>query len=289
MKSVVVTGVSSGIGHAATVALTRRGFHVFGSVRSIADADRFTATFGGAVTPLVFDVTDRAAIERAASLVRDRLAGRTLIGLVNNAGVAVVGSLLDVRLADFEAQLAVNVTGPLSMIQVFAPLLGVDRFLKGAPGRIINVSSVSGIVAVPFFGPYTASKYALEALSDTLRRELTVYGIHVVTINPGFIETPFYDKTARAASAPPPDSPLSAAAAALEKDAAKRRRSALAPEAVAAVMLSALTATRPKRRYVVVPNRWTDWIVPRLLPPSIADWLICSRLRLTRPAPGKGR
>ena len=140
MKSVVVTGVSTGIGWGTTKVLTKAGFHVFGSVRKEADAQRLKQEFGDKFTPLLFDVTDVAAVKRGADQVRAALKGEKLFGLVNNAGIAVSGPLLELPVDDFRNQLEVNVTGPLIVTQAFAPLLGADATLKGQPGRIVNIS-----------------------------------------------------------------------------------------------------------------------------------------------------
>ncbi len=136
MHSVVVTGVSTGIGWGTTKVLIRNGLHVFGSVRKQADADRLTQEFGSAFTPLLFDITDEAAIQAAALLVRERLAGETLFGLVNNAGIATAGPLMHQPLEEFRHQIDVNLVGQLIVTRAFLPLLGTDRALKGDPGRI---------------------------------------------------------------------------------------------------------------------------------------------------------
>ena len=189
MKTVVVTGVSTGIGHAAARVLLDKGFKVFGSVRSEADAAKLKHELGAHFTPLIFDVIDVAAVAEAAEQVRAALAGKTLYGLVNNAGIAVPGPLLHIRIDDFRRQLEVNLTGQLIVIQNFAPLL------DGAnPGRIVMISSVSGQNAAPFVGPYSTSKFGLEGFSESLRRELMVYGIDVIVIAPGAIATPIWDK-----------------------------------------------------------------------------------------------
>ena len=159
-NSVVVTGASTGIGWGCVKILTAAGFHVFGSVRKPADAERLTQEFGANVTPLLFDVTDQVAVANAARDVEQALDGETLAGLVNNAGIAVAGPLIYLNVEDFEKQLAVNVTGPLIVTQAFAPLLGADRSRHGAPGRIVMISSVGGRNALPFAGPYAASKFA---------------------------------------------------------------------------------------------------------------------------------
>src|SRR5271154_2499731 len=165
MKSVVVTGVSTGIGWGCVKVLIAGGFRVFGSVRKEAAADRLSKEFGSNFTPLIFDVTDEAAVAAGARQVEAALGGETLTGLVNNAGIAVVGPLIDLRIEEFERQLAVNLTGPLIVTQAFAPLLGVAGLQRSAPGRIVMISSVGGKNAMPFLGPYCASKFGLEGLS----------------------------------------------------------------------------------------------------------------------------
>lgn len=197
MRSVVVTGVSTGIGWGTTKVLIRNGLQVFGSVRKQADADRLRQEFGSAFTPLLFDITDEPATQSAMLLVRERLAGATLFGLVNNAGIATAGPLMHQPLAEFRHQIEVNLIGQLIVTRAFLPLLGTDRALKGQPGRIVNISSVGGKVAAPFIGAYAASKHALEGLSESLRRELLLYGIDVIVVGPGAVATPIWDKAAQ--------------------------------------------------------------------------------------------
>src|SRR5438477_8562922 len=194
-RSVVVTGASTGIGWACVKVLIASGFHVFGSVRKQADAERLAKEFGNSFTPLIFDVTDEAAVAVGAKQVETALAGATLFGLVNNAGIAVPGPLLYLKVDDFKNQMAVNLTGQLIVTQAFAPLLGADRERTGAPGRIVMISSVGGKNALPFVGPYAASKFALEGLSESLRRELMVFGIDVIVVAPGAVATPIWDKS----------------------------------------------------------------------------------------------
>ena len=171
MKSVVVTGASTGIGWGCVKVLTGKGFHVFGSVRKQADADRLAKEFGPPFTPLLFDITNEAAVRDGARAVADKLGDAPLAGMVNNAGIAVSGPLLHLEIAEFRQQLEVNVTGQLIVTQAFAPLLGAspDR-ISAAPGRIVMISSVGGKLASPFVGPYNASKFALEGFSDSLHQ-----------------------------------------------------------------------------------------------------------------------
>jgi len=193
-KSVVITGVSSGIGWGTAKVLIGHGIRVFGSVRKQSDADRLSREFGPLFSPLILDVTDESAIRSAAAQVEERMGGMKLWGLVNNAGIAVPGPLLHLPLALFRQQLEVNLVGHLATIQAFAPSLGTDARFSGAPGRIVNISSVGGKIGPPFLGAYVAAKHALEGLSETLRRELILYGIDVIIVGPGSVATPIWDK-----------------------------------------------------------------------------------------------
>lgn len=162
-NSVVVTGVSTGIGWGCVKVLTAAGFHVFGSVRKPADADRLANEFGANVTPLLFDVTDEAAVAAGARKVHVALGDDTLFGLVNNAGIAVPGPLLYLKIDDFRRQVAINLTGQLIVTQAFAPLLGADRTRQGAPGRIVMISSVGGKNALPLNDPMPLPSSASKA------------------------------------------------------------------------------------------------------------------------------
>ena len=193
-RSVVVTGVSSGIGLGAVKTLTAKGIHVFGCVRKQADADRLLKEVPEKVTPLIFDVTDDAAVRAGANYVRTALNGKTLFGLVNNAGIALPGPVLHQPLKDFRAQIEVNLIGAFTVLQAFAPVLGADRTLQCKPGRIVNITSLGGRIGSPFLSGYCAAKHGLEGLSESLRRELMLYGIDVIIIGPGAVKTPIWDK-----------------------------------------------------------------------------------------------
>ncbi len=211
MKSIVVTGASTGIGWGCVKVLVRDGFHVFGSVRKVSDGERLSQEFGERFTPLVFDVTDEAAVAAGAKQVATALANSTLFGLVNNAGIAVSGPLLYLAIDDFKHQFAVNLTGQLIVTQAFAPLLGADRARQGSPGRIVMMSSIAGRNGVPFLGAYASSKFALEGMSESLRRELMLFGIDVIVIGPGAIATPIWDKAEALDIAPLANTPYGSA------------------------------------------------------------------------------
>ena len=161
---------------------------------SLGDADRLSKEFGDAYKPLIFDVTDPAAIAKAVVEVRTALGNGRLSGLVNNAGVAVTGPLLELPLAEFRRQIEVNLVSVLAVTQAFFPLLRKAADDGGRPARIVNISSVAGRFAAPFLGPYAASKHGVEGLSDSLRRECMLYGVDVVVIDPASVATPIWDK-----------------------------------------------------------------------------------------------
>src|SRR6202453_4334458 len=194
MRSVVITGVSTGIGWATAKLLLERGFQVFGSVRKAVDADRLKTEFGANFIPLTFDVTDEAAVLSAAREVRAALAGETLAGLVNNAGIAVAGPVLELSADEFRRQMDVNVIGPIIATQAFGPLLGSDPSLKGPKGRIVMISSVAGKTGNPLMSAYCSSKHAIEGLSESLRREMMLFGIDVIIVAPGAVKTPIWAK-----------------------------------------------------------------------------------------------
>src|ERR1700747_3255223 len=194
MPDVVITGASSGIGFAACEALIRRGFRVFGSVRTKPDADRLTEQLGPQYVPLIFDVTDADSVNQVAAAVEKMLGEKRLFGLVNNAGIAVLGPLAYLPLERFRMQIEVNLLGVHTVTQAFLPLLGTDSSRVGAPGRVVNISSISGRLAMPFVGAYAASKFGLEGYSDSLRRELMLFGIKVILIEPRAVATPIWEE-----------------------------------------------------------------------------------------------
>jgi NAD(P)-dependent dehydrogenase (short-subunit alcohol dehydrogenase family) len=281
MQSVVITGASTGIGWAATKLLLSRGFRVFGSVRKPADADRLKGEFGANFTPLLFDVTDEAAVLAAAREVRTALAGETLTGLVNNAGIAVAGPVLELSADKFRQQMEVNVIGPIIATQAFGPLLGSDPTLKGPKGRIVMISSVAGKNGNPLTPAYSASKHAIEGLSESLRREMMLFGIDVIIVAPGAVKTPIWGKTEELSGYE--NSPY---APALEKIRAYTKHLSeigLPAEKIAEVIADALTSANPKVRYQVTPDPMRH-LITGILPKRTVDRIIAKRLGLMPPA-----
>jgi NAD(P)-dependent dehydrogenase (short-subunit alcohol dehydrogenase family) len=283
-RSVVVTGASTGIGWGTAKVLLAHGFHVFGTVRKQTDADRLANEFGRAFTPLLMDVTNHTAVARAAEQVGASLGQQRLAGLVNNAGIAVPGPLLHLPLEEYRRQLEVNLIAPLAVIQAFAPLLGTDRGRDGSPGRVVNISSVAGKVGIPFLGAYVASKHALEGMSESLRRELLLYGIDVIVIGPGAVATAIWDKAEGDEYGPYRTTDYGTIIDRFAQYFITEGRKGLPPEAVGEVVYQALTLSKPKVRYAVVGKKLQDWTLPRLLPKRMVDRLIG---RQTGLLPGK--
>jgi NAD(P)-dependent dehydrogenase (short-subunit alcohol dehydrogenase family) len=289
--SVVITGASTGIGESCVAAALDAGFLVLGSVRRESDARRLAARYGADFAPLFFDVADGGAIARAAAEVETRLRGETLAGLVNNAGVAVPGPLLHLPIEEFQRQMEINLIGQLRVVQAFAPLLGAGEKCAGPPGRIVNMSSVAGTLALPLLGAYAASKHALEGFSDALRRELMIYGVDVIVVQPGVIATPIWDKAKLVDFSRYDATIYGPAARDMQKWAVERGRSGPPPSLVAAAVMRALTARNPPARIRVVPRPFLDWVLPRMLPARILDRLIARRLGFRHPRgtpPGEG-
>jgi NAD(P)-dependent dehydrogenase (short-subunit alcohol dehydrogenase family) len=273
MQSVVVTGVSTGIGWGIGKVLIERGFRVFGSVRKAADAERLKAEWGEAFVPLIFDVTDEAAVKAGAVLVEEALKGETLFGLVNNAGIAVPAPLIYQPIDDYRYQLEVNLVGPLIVTQAFIKLLGADHQRTGKPGRIINITSIGGIMAGVFSGAYHASKFGLEGLSESLRRELLVHGIDVIAIGPGAVATPIWDKAEQVDASVYEHTEYGSAIKVYQQYMIARGRKGYPPEHIGEVTWKALTVDNPPVRYgySVVPNPLRNWILPRLMPKRRVD------------------
>jgi len=283
MQSVVITGASTGIGWATAKLLLDRGFRVFGSVRKQADADRLKEQFGASFTPLLFDVTDEAAVLAAARQVRAALNGETLMGLVNNAGIAVAGPVLGLAADEFRRQMDVNVIGPIISTQAFGPLLGSDPTLKGPKGRIVMISSVAGKSGNPLMSAYSASKHAIEGLSESLRRELMLFGIDVVIVAPGAVKTPIWSKADEVDISGYRNSPYFPALERIRKFMMHLGESGLPAEKIAETIAEALTAANPKVRYQLTPDPMRH-LMSAVLPKRTVDKIIAKRLGLMRPA-----
>jgi NAD(P)-dependent dehydrogenase (short-subunit alcohol dehydrogenase family) len=282
MRSVVVTGASTGIGWASARLLLDKGFRVFGSVRKQADAERLKAEFGANFIPLMFDITDEAAVLAGARDVRAALDGETLAGLVNNAGIAVTGPVLELSADQFRRQMDVNVIGPIIATQAFGPLLGSDPSLKGPKGRIVMISSVAGKNGNPLTPAYAASKHALEGLSESLRRELMLFGIDVVIVAPGPVKTPIWSKADEVDISAYQNSPYFPALQKVRAYMLHLGNIGLPAEKIAETVYEALMTPHPKVRYQITPDPLRH-IMTAHLPKRMVDKIIAKRLGLMPP------
>ena len=281
-SAVVVSGVSSGIGLAVARDLCARGFHVFGTVRREVDAARLHQELAPNFTPLFLDITDQGAILAAAKTAHDALAGATIFGLVNNAGAGGGGPLMHQDPAELMSAFHNLAVGPVMMAQAFLPMLGARRGFKGPPGRIVNITSVGGRIAFPFLGSYVAGKHALEALSDCLRRELLLYGIDLIIVEPGATKTAIWQKAVAEENPRYTETDYGPSYGAFIREFSEEGQSGLDPARVARIVHSALTVRRPRTRYAVVPKRLLNWSLPRLLPDRAVDIIFARRLGLKR-------
>jgi NAD(P)-dependent dehydrogenase (short-subunit alcohol dehydrogenase family) len=282
MKYVVVTGASTGIGRASVKVLIQKGFHVFGSVRKQVDADNLIEEFGDKVIPLIFDATDVTAIKVAAEKVKNILGDTILSGLVNNAGVAVTGPLMHIPIDEFRHQMEVNTVGPIMVTQAFLPLLGAVNPPVENPGRIINITSMAGVRAAPFFGPYSASKHALEAISGSLRQELLIYGVDVIIIGPGAVATPIWSKAERVDISQYDDTDYKQSYKKMNDFMSAMGPQGVPVETVGELVHHTIITDKPKVRYAIAPNMLTDWIIPQNLPKRVLDKIIASKIGLTK-------
>ncbi len=272
--AVLITGASSGIGNTSALMLDALGYRVFAGVRRPADAERLLAQGSGRLRPVLLDVTDAAAIAAALETVAAAVGEHGLAGLVNNAGIAVGGPLEYLTTDELRGQFEVNVFGLHAVTRAFLPLV------RRAGGRIIHIGSISGRISSPFIGPYAASKYAIEALTDALRLELAPEGIHVAVIEPGQVRTGIWDKGRAAFAAVAqriPDEGITRYGPrlrVLEWMVEQAPRVASPPEAVGEAVIHALESADPRTRYVVGRDARVRLALARLLPDRLMDALV---------------
>lgn len=279
-KCFLVTGASTGIGRAIADTLVGQGHFVFASVRKPNDGEAIATAYGDSGLPVYFDVSDQAGIDAAVALISAKLDGRTLSGLVNNAGVALPGPALLQPMSEIERVLNINFMGAVRCCRAFAPLLGADPLRSGAKGRIVNITSVSGKFGYPFTAAYVASKHAVEGYSDSLRRELMLVGIDVIVVGPGAVKTPIWQKGAAAGAGKYEGTIWAEPLIRLNKSLAAMDEEGLEASVIGQVVATALTTTKPKTRYAPVPNKLVNWWLARLLPARMIDHVVAKNLGL---------
>lgn len=261
MKNILITGVSTGIGEAVTDIFIKQGFTVFGTLRNNETAQLCQKKWGSQFVPLVVDVRDEESLKNAHQIVKEKLNGRQLLNLVNNAGIVKPAPLELQPISELEEMLNVNVVGVLKVTQAFLPLMKSDTNVSTA--KIINISSISGQLAAPFLGGYTASKFAIEGLSASLRRELMPFGIKVVTVAPGNVRTPIWKK----ASNPNffPGSIYEVPFKKFIETSLEGEKKGLMPSQIAELIFSIVQNNNPKVRYDPVPQKFANFYVPKFL------------------------
>ncbi len=282
MKSVVVTGSSTGIGYHISKKLADNGFRVFGSVRNIADGEKVSSEIGPNFLPLVFDVTNENAVKESVNQVNDFLDGQKLSGLVNNAGIGVIGAVQNLTSEEFKYQFEVNLLGVFHCTQAYMDLLGADKNRKGSPGKIINISSVSGELGMPFMAAYNMSKFGLEGFSEAVRRELMIFGIDVIVIAPGPVKTPIWKKFNKEELLKRYDnSTFRESISKVMNFTEKLEAAGISPEIIANRVMSILTNAKTKTRYRIDSQRSQNRILS-FLPKRIADKMIAKQMKLIK-------
>jgi NAD(P)-dependent dehydrogenase (short-subunit alcohol dehydrogenase family) len=275
--AVLISGSSTGIGRACALRLDRAGFRVFAGVRNRGDAESLDAEGSERLEPVILDVTDEGTIEATHERIEQVTGGR-LAGLVNNAGIVVAGPIETLDLDGLRRQLEVNVTGQVAVTQAFLPQIRTAR------GRIVLMASIGGRMGLPYMSPYHASKFALEGVGDSLRQEMRPFGVNVSIIEPGAIATPFWGKGTEQVDqvletmSPQQLELYEHSARAAAAAAGKAGERGIAPDRVAKAVEHALTASRPRTRYLVGVDARVQATVRKLLPDRLLDRLVASQM-----------
>ena len=281
MDCVVITGVSTGIGLSATEILCDSGYKVFGSVRKIKDAEELSSKYPN-FKPLIFDVRDEEAIQKSADYVKEELSDQDrLVGLVNNSGIALGGPFKYLNTDIFRKQLEVNVLGVVSVTQNFLNLLGAYKGSKHQ-GKIIMISSVSGHRSYPYMAPYTASKFALEGMSDSLRRELMMYGVDVILIEPGPVKTAIWGKSPDRDDNPFLETDYGESLKAFYDQVISKANHALPADVIGNAIKQIIENPNPKTRYVYIKDKFKEFTLPGILSDRTLDKIMAKRLKIKK-------
>lgn len=277
--NVLITGVSTGIGFYCAKKFADEGYVVYGSVRKQADADRVAEELGSSFRPLIFDVTKADEIKAAANKVNAEIGNEGLCLLINNSGVAVTGPISILSVDDFRYQFEVNVFGLLEVTKAFLPLLGAKKDSEIPPGKIMNMSSIAGMRCWPFMAPYSSSKSAVNSISEGLRREMLIYGIDVICINPGPIKTPIWDKVEE----PSEEVLASDYVGPLErfkKSFIAEADKAMPSDVFANKIYKIFKSKNPKPYNVIMNNKFLKWHVMGMIPARKMDKLVKKMLKM---------
>ena len=282
MKCIVITGVSTGIGFNAADVLCGVGYRVYGSVRKIEDAKKLSKKHGPLFKPLIFDVRDEDAINKSARYVSEDLKkDDKVVCLINNSGIALGGPFKHLSTEIFRKQLEVNVLGVVSVTRAFLKHLGAFKDSKHQ-GKIIMISSVSGTRAYPYMSPYSASKFALEGMSDSLRRELMMYGIDVVLIEPGPVKSEIWNKAPDKKNHLYVGTDYQESVETFYDQIIDKAQEPLETEIIGIAIKEIIEKKNPKTRYVFTKNKFREYTLPGILSDRILDKLMAKRLKIKK-------
>ena len=279
-KSILITGCSTGIGAALVLEYLKQGFIVFGSIRDKKMEPLLKKKYGNNFIPLVFDVTNYSQISKAYKKVKLKLKGANLGILINNAGIAQLGPVEHISSEEFDLHLRTMVLGAFNCVQIFLPLLGTENRLT--PGKVINISSGGGSIGQPFMASYCSSKHALEGFSESLRRELLIYGIKVIIIAPRAFKTAIWEKSNVDKRASDFRKTVYSQAfskfTGFIKDASKEGQDV---EVLARKIYKISTLTKPKVKYSMGPSGLQFFLI-RTLPKKLIDKILGKYFLLIR-------
>lgn len=277
IKYAVITGVSSGIGKATAEKFLKQGFYVFGSVRKVEDAEDLEKKYPDTFHKLIFDTTDFVAVDKAVEEIEKIVGKRGLSVLVNNAGIAKYGPIQYVDIDELREQFEINVFAPIYLTQKLLPLLGASKKAKWQ-GKLFVISSTAGVMTRPMLGPYSASKHAVEAIYDALRRELMMYGMDVIIIEPGPIKTEIWGK-AKASENPYKGTDYEGIFAQLDYAVDEIEKIGLPVDVVADKIWKVYNDKKPKARYVIAPKKLMFKVAMYLLPDKVLDKIFFKELK----------
>ena len=284
MRTVLITGVSTGIGKSIAEELLRNNFYVIGSVRKQEDAKHLSEKFPNKFNSVIFDVTDYKSIEESKTGVKKILKANDsyLCSIINNSGIALGGPVQYLDIEIFKKQFEVNFFGLISVTKIFLDLL-IESNTRPLKNKIINIGSISGKRSYPFVAPYTSSKHALEGLNDSLRRELLLHGIDVVLIQPGPIKTPIWDKVPNIEDNPFLNTEYEIPLRKFNKGYLKAiEAEGYHPSIVGKKVVSIMQTNKPKTRYVITRKIFKNYYIPGFLPDRWVDRMVGKMLGLLK-------
>lgn len=281
MKTILITGASSGIGWGTLKTLVEQGYRVVATVRQTSDAEHIRQSFPGKGLPLLVDVEDFTAIEKIPEILKSEYQIQSLDGLINNAGIAVAGPFLDQDFKEIEKIIRINLLAVMKITQVLLPLLGAVP-KSNHQGKIINISSISGRGGAPFLSAYAASKHAIEGFSEALRKEMMLFNIPVIVVGPGSIKTPIWSKGFGQIRDRYKHSIYSESFQRFIAIASAEEKNALEVSKVADLILHILNIDNPCFRYAPIPRKWLNWYIPLLIPKRFYNYLTAKSLKLSQ-------